>query len=218
MCTQHHPGRGHRCVQWLDAVDEDLGARWSWTRRLRSPSRRPSHSGEATPNQASMVVRATRLSMAVGSDGRNGRVPSEPGQSGQIAVIWLGWRALLDSNQWPSASETARGESTNLPESSLPSSNRTVSPDAGSQATRVNPFLPKDLATPLLPAGADRPLLTVREVATALGVCTATVYKLCHKGDLRHVRVLHAIRVASSDLDAFIGRRRDAGSSASASK
>jgi len=40
----------------------------------------------------------------------------------------------------------------------------------------------------------------------ALGVCTATVYKLCDKGELRHVRVLHAIRVARSELDAFIER------------
>jgi excisionase family DNA binding protein len=117
-------------------------------------------------------------------------------------------RALLDSNQWPSASETARGESTTLPESPLPSSNRTVSPDPGSQATPLNPFVPKDLATPLLPASADRPLLTVREVATALGVCTATVYRICDKGELRHVRLLHAIRVAGSDLDAFIRKKR----------
>jgi len=72
----------------------------------------------------------------------------------------------------------------------------------------VNPFVPKDFATPLLPASADRPLLTVREVATALGVCTATVYKLCEKGELQHVRVLHTIRVARTDLDAFLARSR----------
>jgi len=45
-------------------------------------------------------------------------------------------------------------------------------------------------------------------VATALGVCTATVYKLCDKGELRHVRVLHAIRVSRTDLEAFIERSR----------
>jgi excisionase family DNA binding protein len=66
----------------------------------------------------------------------------------------------------------------------------------------------KDFITPLLPPSVDRPLLTIREVATTLGVCTATVYKLCDRGALRHVRVLYAIRVTHADLDALIGRTR----------
>jgi excisionase family DNA binding protein len=41
------------------------------------------------------------------------------------------------------------------------------------------------------PAG---PLLTVREVARVLRVSTATVYKLCTRGELAHVRVLNVIR------------------------
>jgi excisionase family DNA binding protein len=45
-----------------------------------------------------------------------------------------------------------------------------------------------------------RTLLTVREVAAYLRVSTATVYELCARGKLRHVRVLNAIRVASCDL------------------
>jgi excisionase family DNA binding protein len=47
-------------------------------------------------------------------------------------------------------------------------------------------------------------LLTVREVAARLGVCTATVYALCERGLLRHVRVLNAIRVAPGDVAEFI--------------
>jgi excisionase family DNA binding protein len=38
-------------------------------------------------------------------------------------------------------------------------------------------------------------LLTVREVATALRVCTATVYGILERGELEHVRVSNAIRV-----------------------
>jgi len=30
------------------------------------------------------------------------------------------------------------------------------------------------------------------------------VYRLCDQGQLRHVRVLHAIRIAQADLDAFV--------------
>ena len=49
-----------------------------------------------------------------------------------------------------------------------------------------------------------RMLLTVREVAAYLRVSTATVYELCARGKLRHVRVLNAIRVASCDLHALL--------------
>jgi excisionase family DNA binding protein len=50
-------------------------------------------------------------------------------------------------------------------------------------------------------------LLAVTEVARLLGVCSATVYALCAKGDLPHVRVLNAIRVAPGDLEAFVEGR-----------
>ena len=54
-------------------------------------------------------------------------------------------------------------------------------------------------------------LLTVRDVAARLGVCTATVYRLVDEGQLAHVRVLNAIRVAPRDLEAFIEAQRRAG-------
>jgi excisionase family DNA binding protein len=64
----------------------------------------------------------------------------------------------------------------------------------------------------LLPGGeADDGLLTVREVAARLKVSTATVYKLCRRGMLRHVRVLNVLRIAPADLDRFAssGSKRD---------
>jgi excisionase family DNA binding protein len=48
-------------------------------------------------------------------------------------------------------------------------------------------------------------LLKVREVAERLGVSTATVYALCKRGALRHVRVANAIRVPEAALLAFLG-------------
>ena len=54
-------------------------------------------------------------------------------------------------------------------------------------------------------------LLTVRDVAARLGVCTATVYRLVAEGQLAHVRVLNAIRVAPRDLEAFIEAQRRGG-------
>jgi len=47
-------------------------------------------------------------------------------------------------------------------------------------------------------------LLTVREVAECLAVCTATVYALCERGEIRHLRISNAIRIHPDDLEAFI--------------
>ena len=54
---------------------------------------------------------------------------------------------------------------------------------------------------------ADRRLLTVSEVADRLGLCAATVYKLCASGALHHLRVLNSIRVAEEWLQLFVEKR-----------
>jgi excisionase family DNA binding protein len=54
------------------------------------------------------------------------------------------------------------------------------------------------------------PLLSVRETARLLGVCAATVYKLCASGELPHSRILNAIRIVPADLAAFVVRKRTA--------
>jgi excisionase family DNA binding protein len=46
-------------------------------------------------------------------------------------------------------------------------------------------------------------LLTLREVARQLGVCRATVYRLCATDKLPSVRVCNALRVRPADLIAF---------------
>jgi excisionase family DNA binding protein len=55
--------------------------------------------------------------------------------------------------------------------------------------------------------GADW-LLTVKEVAARLRTSTATVYGLCERGALEHVRTsTHSIRVTMEKLSRFIQRR-----------
>jgi len=56
--------------------------------------------------------------------------------------------------------------------------------------------------------GADN-LLSVRQVAARLGVNPATIYALCERGEIPHLRVSNAIRVDPGDLARFIadGRR-----------
>jgi excisionase family DNA binding protein len=57
------------------------------------------------------------------------------------------------------------------------------------------------------------PLLTIKEVAAILRVCRDTVYRLCAKGRLPHVRILNAIRIAPADLNGFLRVHRDRPSS-----
>jgi excisionase family DNA binding protein len=45
-------------------------------------------------------------------------------------------------------------------------------------------------------------------VAKRLGVSRSSVYALCARGELRHVRVMNCIRVAQGDLVDFLKSRR----------
>jgi excisionase family DNA binding protein len=56
--------------------------------------------------------------------------------------------------------------------------------------------------------GGKDGLMSVREAAQQLGLCTATVYGLCAEGPLPHIRILNAIRIAPTDLATFIAARR----------
>jgi excisionase family DNA binding protein len=47
----------------------------------------------------------------------------------------------------------------------------------------------------------------VAEVAEQLGVCAATVYRLCEGGELPHVRIVNSIRIRPEDLKDFISAR-----------
>jgi excisionase family DNA binding protein len=49
--------------------------------------------------------------------------------------------------------------------------------------------------------------LTVKQVAQVLKVCEATVYKLCARGELGHIRVSNAVRVSQAQLREFLRTR-----------
>ena len=72
--------------------------------------------------------------------------------------------------------------------------------------TNGRPLAPKLVAL----ASERERLLSVGDVADRLGVSPATVYKLCSRGDLGHLRVLNSIRVRMADLVSFVnsGARR----------
>jgi len=52
---------------------------------------------------------------------------------------------------------------------------------------------------------SDRSLLSVRQVARLLGVCPATVYKACARGEMPCVRVVNVLRIPEGGLG---GRRK----------
>jgi excisionase family DNA binding protein len=51
-------------------------------------------------------------------------------------------------------------------------------------------------------------LLSVKDAAKWLKVCARTVYRLCEKGALAHVRLGNTIRFRPEDLEQFIERYR----------
>jgi len=88
-----------------------------------------------------------------------------------------------------------------------------------SEAGRVQPSHPvredtKDFAAILLLGSTQAPsandlgrLLTVREVAEQLGVCRATVYRLCSQGTLPHIRISNVVRIEAEALERLIRER-----------
>lgn len=92
----------------------------------------------------------------------------------------------------------------------IPSGNRALADSTNSTGSDQMGDLTKPFAASLLHGSArsGAVLLGAGEVATRLGVCKDTVYELCKRGELKHVRILNAIRVHPEDLAAFIERRR----------
>src|SRR5947209_7949280 len=114
-----------------------------------------------------------------------------------------------DLNLRPSGYEQPQGISqpvvtTHNPSQSLQDGNEDLA-----DSVQALPTLPKDFGPPVVrtPMAGPNPigsLLTVKQVAAKLGVSAATVYRLCERRELHHVRVANAIRVSPDALDAFL--------------
>jgi excisionase family DNA binding protein len=121
------------------------------------------------------------------------------------------WSGRQDLNLRPLGPEAPRAVVDGVAPGLLASHPVEVTEDTASAG--VQPFAPG--GTPTTPHGApvvrnlddldsdpDR-LLTVSEVAARLAVCCATVYALCDRGELRHIRVSSAIRIHPTDSESF---------------
>jgi excisionase family DNA binding protein len=120
--------------------------------------------------------------------------------------------ARRDSNPRPPASEGAEGAQQRLANVANGAEGFENSEPAQSSDAVAKGGFRRDFATPLLQGfgGAEgaAELLTVREVAAVLRLCTATVYRICERGELAHVRVANAVRVSRRALKAYLGVRR----------
>jgi excisionase family DNA binding protein len=130
----------------------------------------------------------------------------------------VSWWALQDSNLRPLPCESARGSRqtyTDLVKSSqsldiAESARSDLRHDLAPFFSRLGPNWVQCLSSNHFRVGSSRhALLAVRQVAQFLGVSTATVYRLCERGDLVHVRVSHGIRVQLPDLAAYVDRHRN---------
>ena len=83
-----------------------------------------------------------------------------------------------------------------------------VAPLSTGFSTRFLPGSDDHAARLAVLRGGRDGLMSVREAAEHLGLCTATVYGLCADKTLPHVRILNTIRIAPKDLETFIAARR----------
>jgi excisionase family DNA binding protein len=112
-------------------------------------------------------------------------------------------------NLRPSGYEQPQGTSqpvpaTDKPSQSLPDGQEDLADSLQPVTTLPNDFGPPVVRTPMPDLGRTGSLLTVKQVAAWLGVSAATVYGLCERRELHHVRVANAIRVSPDALEAFL--------------
>jgi len=114
-----------------------------------------------------------------------------------------------DLNLRPSGYEQPQGTSQPVTATDNPSQSLQDGQEDLADSLQAVPTLPKNFGPPsvrTLMAGPIRigSLLTVKHVAAGLGVSAATVYGLCERRELHHVRVANAIRVSPDALEAFL--------------
>ena len=75
----------------------------------------------------------------------------------------------------------------------------------------ASPANHESFAAPLLPE-KSRGLISPAEAADRLGVCRATVYKLCARGQVPHLRIGSSVRLSLADVVAALARKQRDGS------
>src|SRR3989442_14006496 len=119
------------------------------------------------------------------------------------------WLRGHDLNLRPSGYEQPQGTSQPVTATDNPSQSLQDGREDLADSLQALPTLPKDFGPPVVRTPIAGPirigsLLTVKQVAARLGASAATVYGLCERRELHHVRVANAIRVSPEALEAFL--------------
>jgi excisionase family DNA binding protein len=122
--------------------------------------------------------------------------PDDPSDSRDL-LLW----ARRDSNSLPPASERGIGRQQAVAGASKAvESLRSEACGSGNDLDQEAPFR-RSFGPPVVQGNR---LLTAREVAAVLRVCTATVYRLCAKNALEHNRISNAVRVPADAVVRFL--------------
>ena len=70
---------------------------------------------------------------------------------------------------------------------------------------------PKDVDSEAKAQPGVEKLLLLEDVADRLGVSLSTVRRLCQRGEMTRIKVLGSVRIAPSDLTAYLVRNRSGG-------
>ncbi len=220
-----HSSPNTTAKHYAHLVAEDLrGPLDGLTRGVKLPEASPEAVAATGSEDAEPAPFSTRL-LPEGSEPLAGR-PHDLGQP----IATLGISSAGDTGFEPVAFGSG-GRPAGLPPRHTPSQGRVTPTDGhGSESGKSQagtPFLTPS-STRLLPGlckpssptvnlravrGGAEDLLTVREVAARLAVSTATVYALAKRGEMPHVRVSNAIRVAPEDLEAYVAAQKQRGPS-----
>ncbi len=125
------------------------------------------------------------------------------------------WSGRQDLNLRPPGPERAPAESHGVSSAGTAAQppENTGKPEPGSSdGVAENGYVETPFGAPVvreLPAdpGPHERLMTVREVASRLGVCTALVYKLCQRNELRPLRIGGALRFHRDAVESFLASR-----------
>jgi excisionase family DNA binding protein len=136
--------------------------------------------------------------------------------AGLVNPSGLNLWARRDSNPLPPASEFPSSDADLLADSGKSSKQLPImSPCKSNASQRFAPNWPSRGTDEVQRRVSGSPrqhdgssLLTAREVASRLRICTATVYRLCEAGQLGYVRVSNAVRVPSASLAVYIQNAR----------